>query len=101
MLSFLVRRVLQTVPIVLAVALLIFVLFSVIPGTFASSLSDDGRSVMDPAVVERMNKELGLNDPVALRSAATSSSSRSSTSGPRSGPGSPSPRFSRSAWGRP
>jgi peptide/nickel transport system permease protein len=67
MLSFLVRRILQTVPIVLAVALLIFVLFSVIPGTFASSLSDDGRSVMDPAVVERMNKELGLNDPVALR----------------------------------
>jgi peptide/nickel transport system permease protein len=67
MLSFLVRRVLQTVPIVLAVAFLIFVLFSVIPGTFASSLSDDGRSVMDPAVVERMTKELGLNDPVAVR----------------------------------
>src|SRR4028119_1786040 len=67
MLSFLVRRGLQTGPIVLAVALLIFVLFSVIPGTFASSLSDDGRSVMDPAVVERMNKELGLNDPVAVR----------------------------------
>lgn len=67
MLSFLVRRVLQTVPVVLAVALLIFVLFSVIPGTFASSLSDDGRSVMDPAVVERMNKELGLTDPVHVR----------------------------------
>jgi peptide/nickel transport system permease protein len=67
MLSFLLRRVLQTVPIVLAVAFLIFVLFSVIPGTFASSLSDDGRSVMDPAVVERMTKELGLNDPVAVR----------------------------------
>ncbi len=67
MLSFLLRRVLQSVPIVLAVALLIFVLFSVIPGTFASSLNDDGRSVMDPAVVERMNKELGLNDPVYVR----------------------------------
>jgi peptide/nickel transport system permease protein len=67
MLSFLLRRVVQTVPVVLAVALLIFVLFSVIPGTFASSLSDDGRSVMDPAVVERMNKELGLSDPVHLR----------------------------------
>ena len=67
MLSFLLRRVLQTVPIALAVAFLIFVLFSVIPGTFASSLSDDGRSVMDPAVVERMTKELGLNDPVAVR----------------------------------
>jgi glutathione transport system permease protein len=67
MLAFLLRRLLQTVPIILAVALLIFVLFSVIPGTFASSLSDDGRSVIDPAVVERMNKELGLNDPVAVR----------------------------------
>jgi peptide/nickel transport system permease protein len=67
MLSFLLRRLLQTVPIILAVALLIFVLFSVIPGTFASSLSDDGRSVMDAQVVERMNREFGLDDPVHVR----------------------------------
>ena len=45
MFAFLLRRVLQTVPIILAVALLIFVLFSVIPGTFASSIGDDGRNV--------------------------------------------------------
>ena len=43
MFAFLLRRVLQTVPIILAVALLIFVMFSVIPGTFASSIGDDGR----------------------------------------------------------
>lgn len=59
MLSFLVRRLIQTVPIVLAAALLIFVVFSVIPGTFASSMGDDGRNVVDAAVMERMNKEIG------------------------------------------
>lgn len=67
MLSFLVRRFLQTVPIVLAAVLLIFVIFSVIPGTFASSMGDDGRNVLDTAVMERMNKEFGLDDPLPTR----------------------------------
>ncbi|CAM3733326.1 ABC transporter permease [Bordetella tumulicola] len=67
MLSFLVRRFLQTVPIVLAAVLLIFVIFSVIPGTFASSMSDDGRNVLDAAVMERMNKEFGLDEPLPTR----------------------------------
>ena len=67
MLRFVLRRLLQTVPIILAVALLIFVMFSVIPGTFASSLNDDGRNVLDARVMERMNKEFGLNDPVHVR----------------------------------
>jgi peptide/nickel transport system permease protein len=67
MLSFALRRILQTVPTILAVVLLIFVLFSVIPGSFISSLADDGRGPMDAQVVERMQKELGLNDPVHVR----------------------------------
>src|SRR5215207_582124 len=67
MFAFLLRRVLQTVPIILAVALLIFVLFSVIPGTFASSLGDDGRNVLDAQVIERMNRQLGLGDPLPVR----------------------------------
>lgn len=67
MFAFLLRRVLQTVPIILAVALLIFVLFSVIPGTFASSLGDDGRNVMDAQVLERINRQLGLGDPLHVR----------------------------------
>jgi glutathione transport system permease protein len=67
MFAFLLRRVLQTVPIILAVALLIFVLFSVIPGTFASSLGDDGRNVMDAQVIERINRQLGLGDPLHVR----------------------------------
>jgi ABC-type dipeptide/oligopeptide/nickel transport system permease component len=67
MLSFALRRILQTIPTILAVVLLIFVLFSVIPGSFISSLADDGRGPMDAQVVERMQKELGLNDPVHVR----------------------------------
>jgi ABC-type dipeptide/oligopeptide/nickel transport system permease component len=67
MLSFVIRRILQTVPTVLAVVLLVFVLFSVVPGSIVSSMSDDGRGPADPAVVERMKKQLGLDDPVYVR----------------------------------
>src|SRR5882762_117826 len=67
MLAFLIRRILQTVPTVLAVVLLIFVLFSVVPGSILSSMSDDGRGPTDPQVVERMKKQLGLDDPVYIR----------------------------------
>src|SRR5882762_8554906 len=67
MLSFAIRRVLQTVPTVLAVVLVIFVLFSVVPGSIISSMSDDGRGPTDPQVVQRMKKQLGLDDPVYVR----------------------------------
>lgn len=67
MLSFAIRRVLQTIPTVLAVVLLIFVLFSIVPGSIASSIGDDGRGPTDPQVVERMKKQLGLDDPVYVR----------------------------------
>ncbi|SFI42249.1 peptide/nickel transport system permease protein [Bradyrhizobium sp. Gha] len=63
MLSFLVRRLLQTIPTVLAVVLLVFVLFSVVPGSIASSMSDD----VDPQVELRLKQQLGLNDPVYTR----------------------------------
>ena len=48
MLSFAIRRILQSVPTVLAVVLVIFVLFSVVPGN-RSSMSDDGRGTVDAA----------------------------------------------------
>jgi len=63
MLSFLFRRLLQTIPTVLAVVLLVFVLFSVVPGSIVSSMSDDA----DPQVELRMKKQLGLDDPVYVR----------------------------------
>ena len=67
MLAFGIRRIFQSLPTVLAAALAVFILFSVIPGSIATSMSDDGRGPMDPDVVERMRKELGLDDPVHVR----------------------------------
>ncbi|MBN9138779.1 ABC transporter permease [Phyllobacterium sp.] len=67
MLRFIIRRVLQMIPTILAVSLLIFVIFSVIPGSFTSSLIADGKGRNDPKVVEQMNKEFGLDKPVYQR----------------------------------
>jgi peptide/nickel transport system permease protein len=67
MLAYAFRRTLQSFPTVAAVALVVFVLFSVIPGSIVTSMSDDGRGAMDAEVVERMRKELGLDDPVYVR----------------------------------
>jgi len=66
MLAFGARRFLQSLPTVLAAALIVFVLFSVIPGSFATSMFDDGRG-MDAELMERIRKELGLDDPLHLR----------------------------------
>lgn len=81
MLSFLFRRLLQTIPTVLAVVALVFVLFSVVPGSIVSSMSDDA----DPQVELRMKKQLGLDDPVYVASAPTSPSLRPVISERRSG----------------
>jgi len=66
MLVVLVRRLGGVLLTVAAVIALVFLLFSVIPGSFASGLGDDGRT-MDPAVMERMRKEMGLDQPLAQR----------------------------------
>ena len=66
MLGFVIRRVLQMVPMLAAIALLIFVLFSVIPGSFATGQQDEGLG-LDMAVVARMRAELGLDDPLHVR----------------------------------
>ncbi len=67
MLRFTIRRLLQAIPTVLAVALLIFVIFSVVPGSFAASLLADGRADADPALIARLTKEFGLDKPLYER----------------------------------
>ncbi len=66
MTGFIIRRLLQMVPMLVAIALLIFVLFSVIPGSFATGQQDEGLG-LDMAVVTRMRLELGLDDPLHVR----------------------------------
>jgi ABC-type dipeptide/oligopeptide/nickel transport system permease component len=66
MLIVLVRRLTNVIPTLFAVVALVFVLFSVLPGSFISGMSEEGRTI-DPAVMERMRKEMGLDDPLPTR----------------------------------
>src|SRR5258708_9146728 len=66
MLIVIARRIANIVPTLAAVIALIFLLFSVLPGSFISGMSEEGRTI-DPAVMERMRKEMGLDDPLAER----------------------------------
>jgi ABC-type dipeptide/oligopeptide/nickel transport system permease component len=61
------RRLANVIPTLLAVVALVFLLFSVLPGSFISGMNEDGRSTIDPAVMERMRKEMGLDDPLVER----------------------------------
>jgi ABC-type dipeptide/oligopeptide/nickel transport system permease component len=61
------RRVANVVPTLIAVIALVFLLFSVLPGSFMSAMNEDGRSAIDPAVMQRMRKEMGLDDPLPER----------------------------------
>lgn len=61
------RRLANVIPTLVAVIALVFLLFSVLPGSFISGMGEDGRTTIDPAVMERMRKEMGLDDPLAER----------------------------------
>lgn len=60
------RRLLQSLVTICAVVTLVFLLFSVIPGSFTSALLGDKTDV-DPRVLERIETQLGLNQPVHER----------------------------------
>jgi len=61
------RRLANVIPTLVAVMALVFLLFSVLPGSFISGMGEDGRTTIDPAVMERMRKEMGLDDPLPQR----------------------------------
>ncbi len=61
------RRLANVIPTLVAVIALVFLLFSVLPGSFISGMGEDGRTTIDPAVMERMRKEMGLDDPLVER----------------------------------
>lgn len=67
MVAFVLRRLLQVIPTILAVAFLVFLLFSVVPGSIASSMIADGRTATDPNLEEKLNREFGLDKPVHVR----------------------------------
>ena len=61
MLNFLLRRGLATVPVLLIVAVIVFLLLRMTPGDPAAAIAGDAASVQD---VERIRAQLGLDAPV-------------------------------------
>jgi peptide/nickel transport system permease protein len=62
MLNFLLRRGLATAPVLLIVAVIVFLLLRMTPGDPAAAIAGDAASVQD---VERIRAQLGLNAPIA------------------------------------
>lgn len=64
MFQFIVRRLLQTIPVVIGVTLLVFSLMHLIPGDPAQIIAGE---TAPPQQVEAMRERLGLNDPVYVQ----------------------------------
>ncbi|MBZ9702694.1 MULTISPECIES: ABC transporter permease [unclassified Mesorhizobium] len=64
---FIFRRTLQMIPTLLAVVLIIFVMFSVVPGSFISSLMSEGRNATNADVMAHLNEQFGLDKPLPVR----------------------------------
>lgn len=64
MLSYAIRRLLLTVPVLLGVATLVFLLLHLVPGDPAVSMLGEGASVED---VEALREKLGLDRPLAVQ----------------------------------
>ena len=58
------KRVLQAVLVLLGVALLIFLMLRVVPGNPIATMMGEHA---DPAAIERMTAELGLDQPVYIQ----------------------------------
>ena len=64
---YILRRLLQMIPTLLAVAALIFLIFSVLPGSFAGTMTGGGRRALSPELVAQINAQFGLDKPLPVR----------------------------------
>ncbi|WP_067841971.1 ABC transporter permease [Amphibacillus sediminis] len=64
MLTFIVRRLLQTIPVIIGVTILTFSLMHLIPGDPAQIMAGESAS---PEQIELMRERLGLNDPLPIQ----------------------------------
>lgn len=67
MITYLVRRILQSIPTIIGVTLIIFILLSLAPGDAAFLKAGFKRGRASPEAIEAMRKKLGLDKPAYLR----------------------------------
>lgn len=64
MLKYIVKRILIAIPLMIAVILIVFLMLQVLPGNPVSVMMGEKAN---PAVIERVTEEMGLNRPVLVR----------------------------------
>ena len=64
--AFIIRRLLQFIPTILAITLIMFVLLNILPGN-AALMALDERQAADPTYVKKLKIEMGLDKPVYIR----------------------------------
>jgi peptide/nickel transport system permease protein len=66
---FLLRRVLLMVPTLIGATLLVFAVLRIVPGdiAFAFLAGEEGAAAVDPASLEKLREELGLNRPLPIQ----------------------------------
>ena len=64
--SYIVRRILQTIPMMFFISLILFFLVNIVPGGPLASLSPRGRRI-DHEVIERQKRLLGLDKPIYVQ----------------------------------
>ena len=66
---FLLRRVLYMIPTLIGATLLVFAIMRVVPGdiAFAFLAGEEGAAAVDPASLEKLREELGLNRPLVVQ----------------------------------
>lgn len=62
--KFIIRRLLQTIPVLLGVSILVFSMMYLIPGDPAQIMAGEGAS---PKTVEQIREKLGLNEPAPVQ----------------------------------
>lgn len=64
MTKYIIRRLLQTIPVLLGVSILVFSLMFLIPGDPARIMAGEGASAQ---TIENLREKLGLNDPAYVQ----------------------------------
>lgn len=67
MLSYTIKRLIEAIPIWIAITLIVFILMNIIPGDPVAQLMDARSGALDKNVIEQIREQWGLNDPLPLQ----------------------------------
>lgn len=67
--NYMMRRILQFIPVLIGVSIIIFIIMRIVPGDVALAIliGPEGQGEVDPVALERLREELGLNQNVVLQ----------------------------------